>query len=138
VVNQDFEERTGARKVLNFGHTVGHALESWALSKDLELKHGEAVAWGMRVALKMSEGHAACPLVQAGAFDAVSRSIDRLIPLPCGLPSADLLWDLMCKDKKNTEGEVNMILLNGAGQPILNATVSFEAVKHAIHNLPSG
>ena len=138
VVDQDFEERAGARKVLNFGHTVGHALESWALSKDLELKHGEAVAWGMRVALKMSEEHPACPRVQTGAFDAVSRSIARLIPLPCELPSADVLWDLMCTDKKNTNGEVNMILLNGAGQPILNATVTFDAVQHAIHNLPSG
>ena len=124
--------------MLNFGHTVGHALESWALSKDLELKHGEAVAWGMRVALKMSEEHPACPRVQTGAFDAVSRSIARLIPLPCELPSADVLWDLMCTDKKNTNGEVNMILLNGAGQPILNATVTFDAVQHAIHNLPSG
>ena len=43
VVSQDFEEKTGLRRILNFGHTVGHALE---LMSDFEMPHGEAVALG--------------------------------------------------------------------------------------------
>ena len=50
VVSLDMKE-TGLRKILNFGHTVGHALESYYLEKENYLTHGEAVALGMYSAL---------------------------------------------------------------------------------------
>ena len=47
IVAQDAEEQSGIRKLLNLGHTAGHALESWALTEERDLLHGEAVAWGL-------------------------------------------------------------------------------------------
>ena len=54
IVLQDWEEK-GLRKTLNFGHTIGHAIESQALLKARDLLHGEAIAIGMVVETILSE-----------------------------------------------------------------------------------
>jgi 3-dehydroquinate synthase len=48
IVNNDFKE-SGVRKILNFGHTVGHAIESYCIDKSIDLLHGEAIALGMLI-----------------------------------------------------------------------------------------
>lgn len=137
IVDQDALETNGTRKTLNFGHTSGHALESWAMEQSADLKHGEAVAWGMRIALKMSEFHAECPQVKPGEFDGVSRSLATLIPLPCGIPDAEVLWNIMGHDKKNQGEQVKVVLLNGPGCPKVDVNVTLEDFQQALSQLPS-
>ena len=136
IVNQDALETNGTRKTLNFGHTSGHALESWALAQSEDLKHGEAVAWGMRIALKMSELHAECPESKPGDFDGASRSLAALIPLPCVPPDAATLWEWMRSDKKNLGDQVKVVLLDGPGCPKIDVTVALADFEEALLQLP--
>ena len=74
VVVTDFKEK-GDRKKLNFGHTIGHALETYFLNSDVELLHGEAVAVGMMVESYLS---VAAGLLSAGDFDEIKSEIQEL------------------------------------------------------------
>ncbi len=107
VVAEDEREETGLRAVLNFGHTVGHAIEAVA-GYGGAFQHGEAVAVGM-----VAESRIAERLGWIGA-----DLTDRLIALleRFGLPTAapgldhDSLLDAMARDKKNRLGRVRFIL----------------------------
>lgn len=132
IVDRDQRETAGIRQWLNLGHTAGHALESWAMEQGLDLHHGEAVAWGLRVALTLSEQHGACPQAEPGCFSSASALIEALIPLPVKPPEAKTLWPLMLTDKKNSDGQVNMVLLNGQGQPVYPVCVTAEAFEGAV------
>lgn len=135
IVEEDPLEQNGNRKVLNFGHTIGHAFESWAMDNETDLKHGEAIAWGMRVALKMSELRPDCPGAPAGHFEEVSHYIASAVPISCPVPDAAALWALMQSDKKNVGGRVQVVLLNGFGCPVPHAEVDFEHLNAAINAL---
>ena len=137
IVNQDAHETEGTRKTLNFGHTSGHALESWAMAQSEDLKHGEAVAWGMRLALKMSELHPECPRAKLGDFDRASRSLAELIPLPCVPPDAATLWEWMRSDKKNRGDQVKVVLLDGVGRPKIDLNVTLSDFEQALSQLPN-
>ncbi len=112
VVAKDEREK-GPRELLNFGHTLGHALEAAAgLGR---LRHGEAVIWGMRAALRLSVSHAGLPqaeFIDADAFLAA-------IPLP--LPRVDLrrLMTAARRDKKAREGRLRFVLLRRLGRPVV-------------------
>jgi 3-dehydroquinate synthase len=108
VVERDPEE-SGERKLLNFGHTLAHALET-ALGYS-DLRHGEAVGWGMRLAIRLSENR--------GLDRATGERLERLI-LRIGLPplpslSAKALLDLMARDKKAREGGISWVLARDLG-----------------------
>ena len=107
VVNQDFRE-SGARKVLNLGHTLGHAIE--ALTSDYS--HGEAVAIGI--------AHAAQMAVEKGILSA--EDCRRIVALleRYGLPTtttlpAEELHQAMLHDKKNNRGQIGWVLPTGIG-----------------------
>lgn len=99
---------TGARMVLNLGHTLAHALEA----VDGRFLHGEAVAWGLEYALRVAAGRGHFPL------DAVKQELAvlRALPRP-GLSGLDFagIFRAMTWDKKNAHGRVNLIL-PGAGK----------------------
>jgi len=110
VVEKD-EKENGYRRVLNFGHTVAHALESLLVYK---LPHGEAVAIGMIVATKLS-------LLQ-GSID--KTVLERLIlllnraKLPTTLPQKITdaeIWSKIKQDKKHKFNQMRWVLLNGLG-----------------------
>jgi 3-dehydroquinate synthase len=107
VVDRDFLE-TGARAVLNYGHTVGHALEVVA-----GLPHGEAVAIGM-----VAAGRASALLCGFGAEDRQRAAILRL-GLPVAAPAVDpsRIRELMGADKKRADGALRMVLLAAVGNP---------------------
>ncbi len=97
VVERDVTEQ-GLRKLLNFGHTLGHAIEA---ASDYEgLRHGEAVAYGMLFALRLSEKHG----LDRKSADRLRRLLYRfdLPPLPYHLRVGEL-FDYMEKDKKARE-----------------------------------
>jgi 3-dehydroquinate synthase len=113
VVDRDPCDR-GFRAILNFGHTFGHALETSADYRGLG--HGEAVGWGMLLALRLSEHLGYC----AGAHVQESYAMIRhLLPQKKRIgENAGRLWQTMLHDKKAVDGRVNFILLKSIGKPI--------------------
>lgn len=105
VVTAD-ERESDLRRILNFGHTFGHALE--AETKYERLLHGEAVAWGMRAATLLAErlGHLAAP--EAARINGV---IAKYGPIPKldGISAAKLAARLR-SDKKTVGGKIHFVL----------------------------
>lgn len=112
VVARDEREETGVRAVLNFGHTVGHAIESVA-GYDGAFRHGEAVAVGMVAEARLAEriGWFSAPLTAA-----VVALLERF-GLPTSAPGLDpdALLDAMSRDKKNQMGKTRFVLPHGIG-----------------------
>ncbi|MDP4807357.1 MAG: 3-dehydroquinate synthase, partial [Crocinitomicaceae bacterium] len=101
IVAQDPTEQ-GLRKILNFGHTIGHALESYYLNSDTPLAHGHAVAIGMLLEAQLSVDQANLSQTE---FEAIEKCIKQTYPIQ--IPNdAEGLWTLMQQDKKNANGEV--------------------------------
>lgn len=115
VIKKDPEEK-GLRKILNFGHTIGHALESFSLETDRkELKHGEAVAIGMVVELYLSVKKAGFP---KDLMDEIQSFILSLYQ-PFQFDNTDInrLIELMRSDKKNSGSQISFSLLKNIGEP---------------------
>ena len=113
VVAEDEREERGARAVLNFGHTVGHAIE--ALTEYRELLHGEAVAIGMVAAARVSCGLGRC---RPGALERLERLLKRAgLPtdIPSGLQPAALAL-AMESDKKSADGRIRFVCLEDIGR----------------------
>jgi 3-dehydroquinate synthase len=110
IVEQD-ERETGLRRHLNFGHTVGHALE--AVTRYRRFRHGEAVAYGMIVAANIAVARGA--LAEADR-DALSTLIAQMGPLPAiaDLSMAQLL-EAIARDKKVIDGRLHFVLPRSIG-----------------------
>lgn len=111
VVEKD-ERESDYRAVLNFGHTVGHALES--LTGYEKFLHGEAVAIGMVQAARISRGEGVC---DRESFERIRRLIARA-GLPADLPENVSLAELvkhMEVDKKSAAGKIKFVLCEGIG-----------------------
>jgi 3-dehydroquinate synthase len=128
IVAED-ERETGARALLNLGHTFGHALEA-ELEFGPDLLHGEAVALGMRQAFDFSAGAGLCPAADARRVRAHLAA--------CGLPVAlpgSRRWDArrliehMGHDKKTRAGKVTFILARGIGKSFVARDAEIEAVR---------
>lgn len=109
VVNQD-ELENGLRMILNFGHTIGHAIE--AATKYTVLLHGEAIGWGMIAAIRLAEQRGAMSEKDAKR---VVDLIHRYGPLPAFKAKAERLVELSAGDKKNRGGAKRFILPTGIG-----------------------
>ncbi|MDX2036856.1 MAG: 3-dehydroquinate synthase [Isosphaeraceae bacterium] len=107
VVTQDEREETGLRAVLNFGHTIGHAVEAVAGYRG-DIPHGEAVAIGMVAESRLAER---LGWIDPSATDRLVALLERL-GLPTTLESDDLdsLVDAMGRDKKNRGGRIRFVL----------------------------
>ena len=92
------ENDTVERLLLNFGHTVGHAVES---DSDYRISHGKAVSIGMAAEMKLAKFTDADRVL--ALLDALRMPV--AIPVSC---SADVLWQSMLTDKKSTGGEVRI------------------------------
>lgn len=117
VVALDPEDRN-ERHVLNFGHTFGHALESFYLLEGMPVTHGEAVAIGMVYESRLSVRHAGLSQVQ---FNRINELICRFYDVPEW--SEDLIKSLrpyLLQDKKNSSGELNFTLLCDIGNAMIN------------------
>ncbi len=111
VVAQDPQEN-GRRAILNYGHTVGHALERAAGFG--RLRHGEAVAWGMEVAGRLSVLTGSCE-AEAAAMQHTLLSDAGLLGSPPVIDRTALL-DAMRHDKKSRDGELRWVLLREIGR----------------------
>ncbi len=114
VVQQDFTEQ-GMRKMLNVGHTIGHALETYFLKSTTRLLHGEAVALGMLAELDILERR---KILWRGTRGIVLRMCKK-VGLPVRLkttPVLSRLWNIAMKDKKNISGEIHISRLQTVGK----------------------
>lgn len=99
IVTEDPHEK-GIRMLLNFGHTIGHAVESYFLETDNPLTHGEAIAIGM-----------ICEMYDTRWQDEIARHLLQSFP-HITIPESAFpkIWTLMQQDKKNASGKVRMAL----------------------------
>jgi 3-dehydroquinate synthase len=126
VVGED-ERELGVRMILNFGHTLGHAIE--AASGYRALLHGEAVAWGMIAALHISRQRRLIAEDTASRIETLIRSFQ---PPPMPALSAKRLLQAASGDKKNRAGVRRFVLLQGLGNAIVAEDVSDAEVMAAI------
>jgi 3-dehydroquinate synthase len=110
------------RKLLNFGHTVGHAIEGYGLTHGAPVPHGVAVAWGMLLEAQISLQKG---LLGESDFHTIRQSITKFFPpIPDFSSIQDELFDLMKNDKKNNHGNVALIVLQSIGQADFNGVLS--------------
>lgn len=116
------------RKILNFGHSLGHAIESYFLKDDAEdsLTHGEAVAIGMVTALYLSHKYCNFSIKKANTIKSFIHSYFGKVTIDKSIYPA--IIDLLKHDKKAEQGIVKFILINDIGQYQLNCKVSEEAI----------
>ncbi len=128
IVSADPLEK-GLRKTLNFGHTLGHAIESCLLETEKHLLHGEAVAIGM-----ILEGHLSLQLkwITPTEFEMIAKLLFDVFDLPKTLPIYDDLIDLLHQDKKNADNEINFSLLNRIGSCKYDVNVSDEMIVRSL------
>lgn len=107
VVNED-ETEQGRRRILNFGHTIGHAVEK--LSR---VPHGQAVSIGMRVAAKFSSRLAGLPAERAEALEQLLQ--DFGLPVQLDLPRKKVA-DALRKDKKKSGSKIHYVLIEEIGK----------------------
>jgi len=126
IVTEDPEEM-GIRKVLNFGHTIGHALESESLHSGQPLAHGFAVAYGMIAEAVLSKH-------KLGLTDDSVNDIRETITRLYGLPPATILKkkiliEWMKFDKKNRDNRINFSLLEEIGKCRVNVEAGVEEIE---------
>jgi 3-dehydroquinate synthase len=126
VVNVD-ERENGLRMILNYGHTLGHAIE--AATGYRKLLHGEAVAWGMLAALQIARGRATVTEKEAARIE---QTIHAFGPLPPFRTTADALLSVAGRDKKNRSGKRRFILPQGIGNAIVVEDVTDAELQSAI------
>ena len=121
----------GLRKILNFGHTIGHAIESYYLGTEKQLKHGEAIAIGM-----ICEGYLSVKKLDLTQeiLDKLFAVIKRYFPLP-GFADEELnaIANLTVQDKKNKDGQINAVLLKDIANPEIDVPVSNSEIKESLN-----
>lgn len=124
------EKESGPRKLLNFGHTIGHAIESLSQQTNKSLLHGEAISIGMYIEVKISEA--------LGLISEKDLEIIKNVLLGVGLPISSIKFqtkDILSKiksDKKNISGRINFTLLKNIGQAIYDQTPSESMILQAL------
>jgi 3-dehydroquinate synthase len=130
VVSKD-ERESGLRRILNFGHTVGHALE--AVTKYRRFRHGEAIAYGMLAATDLSVARGALAEVER---QALARLITELGPLP---PVGDLstaeVMDAVRRDKKVVHGRLHFVIAIQIGATMTIDDVTEDELKGVLVRL---
>jgi 3-dehydroquinate synthase len=113
------EMENGLRMILNYGHTLGHAIE--AATRYKKLLHGEAVAWGMIAATRLGRARATVTGAQASRIEKV---IFDYGPLPALRLPIDRLLDAATRDKKNRSGVRRFVLPSGIGNAVVVENVT--------------
>jgi 3-dehydroquinate synthase len=130
VVSEDIDEQ-GLRKILNFGHTLGHAVESHFLTATdkTRLLHGEAIAIGMILEAFLSVKAVGFPLESADKIKGVFQAIYPKVHF-----DKDTITEvikMLMHDKKNENGNVLFVLLKAIGEPVWNQSVSEKHILEA-------
>ena len=119
VQSDPFEENK--RKILNFGHTIGHAIESYYLKKEKDILHGEAIALGMFIETQLSPLN----IVRKKEIQDYLKSNFNLVDCP----SLEQLLPFLKNDKKNEHDNIYFSLLDDIGYCSYNNEISIEKIK---------
>ncbi len=132
IVKEDPFEK-GLRKALNFGHTIGHAIEGHALETNRPLLHGEAIAAGMIAESFLSHKHVGLP---QKALEQITAFLVKTYDLyPFEKEMYPVFFNLMEQDKKNEKGLINFSLIPAAGEVLVNQTCSQEEIAESLDYL---
>ncbi|HEA31198.1 MAG TPA: 3-dehydroquinate synthase, partial [Leeuwenhoekiella sp.] len=120
-----------ARKALNFGHTLGHAIESHFMNKtvDLQLLHGEAIAIGMILATYLSQE--ICGLAKDQTIQITHGIFQYYEKINFTNKDIEDIVDLLKYDKKNSHGQIYFVLLKEIGKPIIDKKATNDLIFNA-------
>ncbi len=132
VVEQDEKETTGLRAILNFGHTVGHALES--ITNYCRFKHGEAIAIGMIAAIKIATE---MQILNQPALCQTLVEICRELNLPTQIQELPLndIYETIFLDKKVAFGQIRWILPRQLGEAAIFTDVPRQVVEKVLREM---
>lgn len=128
IVSQDPREKD-LRKILNFGHTVAHALESYYLALNKPISHGRAVFTGMLIEAYLST---ICSNLSLPAFETISNSLTSYLTLQFPASDAGQIAAYALKDKKNQNNTLKCSLLTAIGKASYNVDVPIAALQNAL------
>jgi 3-dehydroquinate synthase len=130
----------GIRKALNFGHTIGHALEEFSMQQSTQppgaLLHGYAVAFGLIGELYISARKAGFPTARLHQTARFIRENYGAVAFTCD--DYPTLLNLMRHDKKNTSDTINFTLLHDIGDIRINQTATDEEIREALDFIREG
>jgi len=132
VCNDEYDLKE--RQLLNFGHTVGHALESYFLSSKTKLKHGEAVLWGMLIESRISN---LMEVLLDQDYELIKDRIESFGLRKINLEKLDFnkLQSFLFNDKKNQQSKIIFNLIRKIGQIEYGQTLDLSILKKALKNL---
>ena len=129
IVSNDFNE-SSLRKILNFGHTIGHSIETLSLQTNNPLLHGEAVAIGM-----IAESFIANKInyISIDEFNKIKNLIKKYnLPINCKISNLENIYSILFKDKKNIKKIIKWVLPNKIGKYTYDIEVNENIIKEAI------
>jgi 3-dehydroquinate synthase len=130
VVSAD-ERESGPRRILNFGHTIGHALE--AVTKYKQFRHGEAIGYGMLAALSIGVSRGITP---RSLYQEIEELINHLGPLPSVADiSAKEVFAAIGRDKKVVDGTLHFIAASDRGKTIELTDVTEKEIRVALKKI---
>jgi len=134
IVTADFEEK-GQRKLLNLGHTIGHALESLSLDQSKPLPHGVAIAWGLLMESDLAIQLSPQKEATAALYQQLKTIVEGLYtPIDFGQNDIPVLMNYIRADKKNHHENLLFSMAYAPGDCDYNITVSHEAVIQVLNN----
>ena len=123
----------GRRKILNFGHTIGHAIETYLIENHEEIRHGEAVALGMLPALYLSDKYYGLDHNLILYYkDLYAKNFNRF---NLDDVSVNELIEIMRHDKKNEGGDIRFVLIKDIGKPVYDVVVKPKDIVDSINYL---
>ena len=133
IVSADPHEKN-IRRTLNFGHTIGHAIEAAYLQQGIQSYHGHCVLWGMVAEVYLSVVHAGCP---RDVLTMLTHLMVEHYGRPqCNCQQQGLLLEWMRHDKKNHDADqLNFTLLRCIGTPIIDQSLTDKDVNEALEYL---
>lgn len=132
IVEQDVKE-SGKRRLVNFGHTIGHAIEAASFETDNPLLHGESVSIGM-----VAESYISLlnKLLSQKDFDSIVNKLEKAgLPTKTSCLKKEIILSKMRHDKKQEQGEIQWTLLQTIGQGIINQHVSENIIEQTIEKV---
>lgn len=123
----------GIRKILNLGHTFGHAIEGYALQQGKVIQHGVAVGLGLWCELYLSVKKLGLPEQLLTDYRRVLES--HMVVPHYTLKDTEPLLELMRHDKKNSDGQIRCVLLQAPGTPVIDVALDENEVRDAILKL---
>lgn len=129
IIEDDVTEKD-KRRLVNFGHTIGHALESISLNEKIPLLHGEAISIGMAAEAKISLEKG---ILSDGDFEKIVKAIEAAgLPIKLKNLNQEKIMEKIKSDKKSEKGIVYFTLISGIGKAEAGQEVSNEILEKAL------